>query len=154
MPPAWVDIRTPPPPRALGLIVGYADLVIEVAAAARAQRFYGDLLGFALDHASADGPRLRVGPGQHLVLAERPAPRPGARAPTTAPPARGGGTSPTPPTSPTARSRGRTRSASSPSRAAWCWASTWRPSTARSRRPINSSALRAWACASARAAWQ
>ena len=70
----WVDIRTPLPTRPLGLLVGYADLVIEVADAARAQQFYADLLGFAPDGETLGGPRLRVGPGQRLVLAERVAP--------------------------------------------------------------------------------
>ncbi|HEY7060984.1 MAG TPA: VOC family protein [Chloroflexota bacterium] len=75
MPPTWVDIRTPPVTSSLGLIVGYGEVVVEVADAARAHRFYADLLGFARDGTATDGPRLRVGPGQHVVLAERAAPR-------------------------------------------------------------------------------
>src|SRR5438067_2286299 len=71
---AWVDIRTPLPSAPLGLLTAYRDVVVEVADAARAERFYADLLGFTRDGETADGPRLRVGPGQHLVLAERSAP--------------------------------------------------------------------------------
>ncbi len=74
MTPVWVDIRTPAPPAALGLIEGYGDLVLEVADAARALGFYGELLGFAPAGETAEGPRLRVGERHHLVLAERPAP--------------------------------------------------------------------------------
>jgi catechol 2,3-dioxygenase-like lactoylglutathione lyase family enzyme len=74
MAPTWVDIRTPLPTTPLGLIVGYADIVIEVTDAARARHFYADLLGFAPDGMASDGPRLQVGAGQALVLAERAMP--------------------------------------------------------------------------------
>src|SRR5579883_1433465 len=70
----WVDIRTPAPTSGLGLIEAYGDLVIEVADTARARRFYGELLGFEPAGTMAEGPRLRVGERQHVVLAERPAP--------------------------------------------------------------------------------
>ena len=71
---AWVDIRTPLPTEPLGLLTGYREVVVEVADAARAERFYADLLGCTRDGATANGPRLRIGPGQHLVLAERATP--------------------------------------------------------------------------------
>ena len=74
--PVWVDIRTPRHQGQLaGPIAGYGDLAIEVADLSRAQRFYTELLGFAPDGETADGPRLRVGPGQALILVERATPR-------------------------------------------------------------------------------
>ncbi len=75
MAPTWVDIRTPVPPAPLGLVAAYQGVVLEVSDADRAARFYADVLGFVPDGATADGPRLRVGADQYLVLAERPAPR-------------------------------------------------------------------------------
>jgi catechol 2,3-dioxygenase-like lactoylglutathione lyase family enzyme len=74
MTPVWVDIRIPAPTGALGLIEGYGDLVVEVTDAARAGRFYRELLGFEPAGETAEGPRLRVSERQHLVLTERPAP--------------------------------------------------------------------------------
>jgi catechol 2,3-dioxygenase-like lactoylglutathione lyase family enzyme len=70
----WVDIRTPPTAHALDLFASYAGAVVEVADIPRALHFYTNLLGFERAGATPDGPRLRLGPDHHLMLAERPTP--------------------------------------------------------------------------------
>jgi catechol-2,3-dioxygenase len=72
--PVLVDVRTPPPRAAAGLISGYAGLVLEVSDADRAARFYSELLGLAPDGDATEGPRLRVG-SDSLVLCQRSEPR-------------------------------------------------------------------------------
>ncbi len=72
--PVLVDVRTPPPRAAAGLISGYAGLVLEVSDADRAARFYRELLRLAPDGDTPEGPRLRLG-SDWLILRERPAPR-------------------------------------------------------------------------------
>ncbi len=69
--PTYVDVRTPRLNEPLGLIAGYSHVVLEVQDLARARDFYAGVLGFVPDGDAEDGPRLRLGRDQHVVLAQR-----------------------------------------------------------------------------------
>ncbi|HLY65817.1 MAG TPA: VOC family protein, partial [Chloroflexota bacterium] len=69
MNPTFVDVRTPAAVEPVGLLAGYAGVVLEVADTARATHFYRDLIGFETE----DG-RLRLGKAV-VSLCERAQPR-------------------------------------------------------------------------------
>jgi catechol 2,3-dioxygenase-like lactoylglutathione lyase family enzyme len=64
-----VDVRTPPPAGALGLVQAYSHVVLEVADLDRARGFYANVLRL-----SGDAARLEVGE-QALILAQQATPR-------------------------------------------------------------------------------
>jgi catechol-2,3-dioxygenase len=72
--PVLVDIRTPPTTAPAGLLTGYAGLVLEVADAERAARFYRDVLDLTPAGETPEGPRLRSG-SAWLVLCQRRGPK-------------------------------------------------------------------------------